>query len=318
MLRNPRKFAELLNKAINQIHTIENKSKLAIRDELGYAVHRKGRTAIDYWCREPGHIPELDIVETLAIEIVRRKGFTQDELRCFLESAAHPEIGRLYTQCFPVASEKVAFPQKTEVASPPNEHQNQHHNLPLTPMSPTAPIETAQMGIPLSAAHRSFLKQFLIVVPFVFIAAYILRLWWPDSPQPLVLVATSGQRLLVKTDSRTLSSSDTVMTHQAITATFDILNNGFNPEQIAALVVAVRGPGVTCDNKNSEKWEALDNPFPPALHLTLAPGETYRYIGSRALYQPGKYFLEPVFQDVDGQWHGIPPFTCVSIGVTEK
>lgn len=57
MTANPFRFADLLTRAINRIHANECKPKTIIRDELGYAAGREGRTAIDNWCRDGGHVP---------------------------------------------------------------------------------------------------------------------------------------------------------------------------------------------------------------------------------------------------------------------
>ena len=54
---NPSRFAELLTRAVNRIHANEGKKKTIVRDELGYAAGREGRTAVDYWCRDGGHVP---------------------------------------------------------------------------------------------------------------------------------------------------------------------------------------------------------------------------------------------------------------------
>ena len=64
------------------------------------------------------------------------------------------------------------------------------------------------------------------------------------------------------------------------------------------------------------RWAAPDVPFPAVTDLTLQPGETYEYRGTRAIYLPGAYFLEPVQQSTDGKWGGVPPFTCVDLTVS--
>lgn len=57
MAENSARFAELLKRAVNRIHANEGMSKTIVRDELGYAAGREGRTAIDHWCRVAEHRP---------------------------------------------------------------------------------------------------------------------------------------------------------------------------------------------------------------------------------------------------------------------
>ena len=84
-MKNPRKFADLLTKAINRIHANENgMQKEIIRHQLGVVAGRKGRTAIDYWCQ--GRVPDEMALEKLAREIVRRKAFSLQKLGKFLET----------------------------------------------------------------------------------------------------------------------------------------------------------------------------------------------------------------------------------------
>lgn len=56
MTKNSARFAELLKRAVNRIHANEGISKTIVRDELGYAAGRDGRTAIDEWYRDSEQI----------------------------------------------------------------------------------------------------------------------------------------------------------------------------------------------------------------------------------------------------------------------
>jgi hypothetical protein len=144
----------------------------------------------------------------------------------------------------------------------------------------------------------------------------------PESPYPsgsIGLVTTNDQRIFVTTaDNHPISSGDTIKTQDVITATFKIMNTGIYPVTIRSLVLGARGPGVSCENKNEQKWAAPDNSFPPTTNLRLEPGQEYEYVGSRSFYKPGTYFLEPVFQDAKGKWGGIHPFSCINIVVETK
>lgn len=68
MTENITRFAGLLTRAINRIRADECKRRTVIRDDLGYAAGRDGRTAIDYWRRDGGHIP----AEMVSFEVMPR------------------------------------------------------------------------------------------------------------------------------------------------------------------------------------------------------------------------------------------------------
>ncbi len=142
----------------------------------------------------------------------------------------------------------------------------------------------------------------------------------PTRSQPNVrgevqIVGDAGRRIRVEANGRILSADETVPAYTPTRITFRVLNNGIAPIVLRSLTIGVRGPGVTCRDKNTIRWSAPDVPFPAATNLTLQPGEMYEYRGIRALYLPGTYFLEPVRQDTAGNWGGIPPFTCVDLTV---
>ena len=67
MTRSTRRFAGLLQEGINAIADRTSKPKGVIRDELGYAIGRKGGSAIEYWAYGDGRIPKQQSeVEALA------------------------------------------------------------------------------------------------------------------------------------------------------------------------------------------------------------------------------------------------------------
>lgn len=94
------KFADLLTIAVRTIAARANKTIASVQDELGYALGREGGSSIEYWRK--GHIPaDLDDLEKLAGELVRREGLSQEQCELFLRSADHPEPGRVARQLFP-------------------------------------------------------------------------------------------------------------------------------------------------------------------------------------------------------------------------
>jgi hypothetical protein len=133
-------------------------------------------------------------------------------------------------------------------------------------------------------------------------------------PTPLSQ-STSSKKVQASGNGRVLSAAETVTAYTPIRVAFQVLNNGTGPLTLRGLTIGVRGPGVTCRDKNTVRWSAPDVPFPAATNLTLQPGEKYEYRGSRAIYLPGTYFFEPVMQNTAGNWGGIPPFSCVELMV---
>jgi DNA-binding CsgD family transcriptional regulator len=140
----------------------------------------------------------------------------------------------------------------------------------------------------------------------------------PNGRGEVQMVGETGHRIRVEANGQILSTGETLPTYTPTQITFRVLNNGTAAMVLRSLTIGVRGPGVTCHDKNTIRWSAPDVPFPAVTDLTLQPGETHEYRGMRALYQPGTYFLEPVWQDTNGNWGGIPPFTCVEVMVVEN
>ncbi|MEN4010838.1 MAG: TniB family NTP-binding protein [Chloroflexota bacterium] len=120
------RFSELLQRAIHRIAFLENKTRQAIFDEIGYAIGRQGGSAVQYWVyhqRIPAH---LEDVENLARVIARRNGWeSETALRAFLDRGRHPAIETLVRQIFPAepgeagAPQENATPQAAFVVGPP-------------------------------------------------------------------------------------------------------------------------------------------------------------------------------------------------------
>lgn len=145
---------------------------------------------------------------------------------------------------------------------------------------------------------------------------------WPGKNQSnmrgaVQMVGDESRRIRVEANGRVLSAAEIVPTYTPVRVAFQVLNNGAGPITLRALTIGVRGPGVTCRDKNTVRWSAPDVPFPAVTNLTLQPGEKYEYRGIRAIYLPGTYFFEPVMQNTAGDWGGIPPFSCVELTVVD-
>lgn len=136
MTENSARFAELLKRAVNRIHADEGISKTIVRDQLGYAADREGRTAIDYWCRDGGHIPaEMASVEGLAREIARRDGLNAAEMAAFLAAACHPRAKALCDELYP------SPPRNRQVESAID--QKQDDSIIIEHVAATSPVITS-------------------------------------------------------------------------------------------------------------------------------------------------------------------------------
>lgn len=107
MTQAPKRFAELLQAGINTIADRTSKRKGVVRDELGYAIGRKGGSAIEYWGYGDGHIPKQQAeVAALARLLVDRAKLDRRWLTDFLESANYPDSIGLITELFPGSREQ--------------------------------------------------------------------------------------------------------------------------------------------------------------------------------------------------------------------
>ena len=96
------RFSELLQRAINRIAFLENKTRQVVFDELGYALGRQGGSAIQYWLYHQRVPARLEDVENLARIIAHRGGWeNENDLRSFLTRGGHPSADVLVRQIFP-------------------------------------------------------------------------------------------------------------------------------------------------------------------------------------------------------------------------
>lgn len=342
MTENTSRFAELLARAINRIHANECAPKTVIRDELGYAAGREGRTAIDYWRRDGGHIPaDLASLEGLAREIARRGGLSAAEMTAFLTAACYPDAKRLCSELYPEercdpdallsvsSSPQRAFDSKPAIAMHAASAELPNSSQIRLPMPDEAHLETRAVITTPSARPRR--PRELISRPWILplvgltlLSLLAAAIWsrssatgLPGNPGHLQLMEVGGSRVQIMTEGGVLRSGDRLPVNTPITVTFRVMNNSVGPVTLRSLVIGVRGPGVTCASDPATRWSALDVPFLPSTNLVLQPGEEYTYQDTRAFYQPGTYFLEPTEQDVNGYWGGIPAFTCFDLVVVE-
>ncbi len=293
MGQSPTKFKELLEKSINQIHARSRKAKLIVRDELGYVAGREGRTAMDYWCRGEGHIPDAPTVEKLAREIIKQSGFNKEELKLFLLSADYTNWENLCDELFPLNSDLKVAQTIPSILSAYESHR-------LVSVNKKTPLWAFIAG------------ALLMILLFVTLALNSINGKPIATPQPVMikLVGQNQQQLIITATSRTISSGDEVQSGEKLTVTFKIMNYDARSVTIKSLVAGARGPGVGCNQ--SKKWtSAQDVSFPLATNILLQPGQEYEYREGRIFYEEGTYFIEPVFEDMPNHWNGILPFTCI-------
>lgn len=85
-------FGKRLRAAVRIVAAGEDKTIGSVQDDLGYAIGRKGRTAIQYF--ERGHtLGNPSDIEILARELLKQGGFRkQVEFEQFLHSPGYPEL----------------------------------------------------------------------------------------------------------------------------------------------------------------------------------------------------------------------------------
>lgn len=92
----------MLSEAVRIIKACEGKSIAIIQDEIGYAMGRRGKSAVERWRK--GHLPPtLEDREILAQLLVERScgHLDQEWVQAFLTSANHPQPGKIAHYLFP-------------------------------------------------------------------------------------------------------------------------------------------------------------------------------------------------------------------------
>ncbi|GAB4160968.1 MAG: hypothetical protein Fur0021_33620 [Candidatus Promineifilaceae bacterium] len=113
-------FGRMLSQAIYIIKMLEEKNLSIVQDELGYALQRKGGSAVERWRK--GHLPpSTGDVEMLARILIRRSQghLSRQWLETFLHYAGHPDPGKVVEEIF-VASLLPMLNNTGSIKSSPN------------------------------------------------------------------------------------------------------------------------------------------------------------------------------------------------------
>lgn len=107
-------FSALLQRALDRIAFLENKTHQRVYEEIGYAIGRSGSSALQYWVYHKKAPARLTDLEALARVLTQRQGWSkEDELLAFLSLAAHPAAEIFSRQIYQPASElRSALPVK--------------------------------------------------------------------------------------------------------------------------------------------------------------------------------------------------------------
>lgn len=159
------RFSELLQRAINRIAFLENKTRQIVFDELGYALGRQGGSAIQYWLYHQRVPARLEDVENLARIIAHRGGWeNENDLRSFLSRGGHPNADVLVHQIFPnePISTTSAAAQPAFIVGPPilKPHQffgRTHELRRIFTALNSAPMQNVAIGGPPRSGKTSLL-----------------------------------------------------------------------------------------------------------------------------------------------------------------
>ncbi|MBI1299009.1 hypothetical protein GC175_29110 [bacterium] len=124
MPQDSEQFKACLDLAIRSLKRIKNKDIGVIEDELGYALGREGRSAVQYW-RKGNIPPQQRDVEDLARQIIVLGYRDAGWLHRFLSSAAHPDPRQLCDELLPDAD----LPDPESQQAMPPLPQRRYHEL---------------------------------------------------------------------------------------------------------------------------------------------------------------------------------------------
>ncbi len=109
----------------------------------------------------------------------------------------------------------------------------------------------------------------------------------PTNPSTdIELVLTNGQRVLVKSNNQVITNGGIIKLGRLFTVSFTIINNGSNVADIQSLVIGARGPGVSCEDKNSQKWAA------PQMSFQASPGINLNRIKNTIIKRVGPFIFQ--------------------------
>ena len=107
MEKNPRKFSEMLTKAIRKICFEKNIKIGVLQDEIGFAMGFESGANLIYW-RSRKKIPAYeDDIANLASELIKRGQFDKTWLEEFLTAAGYSNTIELCEKIFPLDTEEV-------------------------------------------------------------------------------------------------------------------------------------------------------------------------------------------------------------------
>ena len=234
------------------------------------------------------YAPSQEIIDCLAkaLEIAR------DDLECFSKLAQEGNSHDILTVLEEAISSKpTGDPLPT----------------PSTPNNSVTPITQPALVPASSLQPRWALWVGLCLVLLAVIGLFSWLLNKPGHPKvgQINLVPMSGELITIKDQAnRDLRNGDVIALMQTITVTFQIQNFERYPITIQTLEIGVRGP-----NAKKLNWGAPARHFVNVRELVLPAGQHYIYTSSMTFTTPGDYFIEPVMQNVLGDWGGIEPFT---------
>jgi hypothetical protein len=302
---NSAKFAELLTKAVRQIHVRENKPLSIIQDELGQAVGKSGSSAIEHWRK--GNIPKSPTMRQLAEQIARRDGLSPIETQSFLVCG-----GMSRTEAQALCEEWFDGQTSSPVAPKPLAQSQSNPNEPTYSDTVDQTEKQTKRGKPISL--KIIAVSAAVTTALLTAGAY--RQLSNASPlrDGAMKLVKSGDRYVVVThNGQPLEPGATIRVHESISVSFRLMNVDTQTIMLEKIVIGARGPGANCALE-AQKWDASNGvPFNARQSQTLMPGEIYEYRDTRSFFEPGLYFIEPLIEDSSGKWHGVSPFTCLDV-----
>jgi len=114
--------------------------------------------------------------------------------------------------------------------------------------------------------------------------------------------------ILTGADGRKIENGGIVKAGEPITVLFALQNPHQKKVITTFVLLGGRGPGVNEAGDNG--WDAPEVLFEQDFYLWLAPGTIAYYEDTRPIFQPGDYFVEPLYADIR-TWHGVHPYTRI-------
>lgn len=113
---------------------------------------------------------------------------------------------------------------------------------------------------------------------------------------------------IIGSDGRVISNGGGIKLGEQVAFKFIVQNSDNRLIIIPWMVMGARGPGVFELGDNG--WDAPEIGFNYQFYTVLNVGNIAVYQDTRAFFQEGDYFVEPIYADIRG-WHGIRPYARV-------